>query len=144
MTTQWLDRLTGDWTYESRSVPDLPEHRRTGGERVSRRGVWTVIETDSDARFQLAFDPQAGRVVGDFVAWDHPSLWTYEGGIEGDRMTLASRGPRLDGAPGEADYQDVWDVVSRDERVLTGRVRDDDGQWRDFMVTRYRRGGEAG
>ncbi len=139
MTTQWLDRLTGDWTYESRGIPDLAEHRRTGAETVGRRGAWTVIEADSGARFQLAFDPEGDRVVGDFVAWDHPALWIYDGRIEGDRMTLSSRGPRMDGEPGETDYEDVWEIVSEDARTLTGRVRGDDGAWRDFMITRYQR-----
>lgn len=139
--TNWLDRLIGDWTYEGGGGADLREHRRTGVETVSRRGAWIIIETDSEARFQLAMDPETGRVVGDFVSWDHPSLWTYDGGIQGDRMTLASRGPRMDGGAGEADYQDIWDIVSDDQRTLTGRVRGDDGVWRDFMVTRYRRKG---
>lgn len=138
MSDAFMDRLVGEWTYEGRSIPDTGEVP-TGIETVTKRGVWLVIESDDDARFQLAFDAETGRVTGDFVNWNHASLWTYDGAAEGDRMVLKSRGPRFDGMEGETDYEDVWEILTPDERVLTGRVLGDDGQWRDFNETRYRR-----
>ncbi len=138
MTDAFLERLTGDWTYEAHTLPDDGQ-RRTGVETVSRRGLWTVIESDDDARFQLAFDPATGRVAGDFVNWTHPSLWTCDGVIDGDRMVLASRGPTMDETGGETDYEDIWEVQSSDERTLTGRLKQADGSWRDFTRTVYRR-----
>ena len=39
------------------------------------------------------------------------------------------------------DYEDVMEIISPDERVLTGRMKGKDGSWRDFAVTRYRRKG---
>lgn len=139
--SDWLDRLTGDWTYEGDSVPADPERHSTGSERVFRRGAWVVIESGDDARFQLALDPDTGRVTGDFVSWSWPTLWTYEGAVEDNRLVLSSRGPRFDGRPGEADYQDVWEIVSDAERLMTSRLKGDDGVWRDFNITRYRRKG---
>ncbi len=137
--SDWLDRLVGEWTYEADSIPSDPERQSTGAETVTRRGAWIVIESDDHARFQLALDKETGRVTGDFISWEYAGLWVYDGAPDGDRMTLASRGPRMDGAPGETDYEDTWEIVSEDERITTGRFRDDDGQWRDFTVTRYRR-----
>lgn len=137
--TDWLDRLVGEWTYEASSVPAGSGPPSTGVETVVRRGRWIVIESDDHARFQLALDPDSGRVAGDFISWEHPSLWVYDGAPDGDRMVLASRGPRFDGQPGETDYEDVWEILSEDERVTRGRVKGDDGQWSDFNITRYRR-----
>lgn len=140
MAETWLDQLVGEWTYESRGVPDEPEQRRTGSETVTRRGVWVVIESDDESRFQLAIDPETGKATGDFVHWAHPTLWTYEGGVEGNgRLHLKSRGPSFDVEGEVCDYDDVFEIISPDERRLTGRLIGADGQWRDFMITDYRR-----
>lgn len=139
--TDWLDRLVGEWSYEADSIPSDPKHQSTGSETVARRGAWIVIESDDHARFQLASDPESGRVTGDFINWNHPGLWAYDGAPEGDRLVLNSRGPRMDGGQGETDYQDVWTLVSENERTTTGRFRDEAGEWRDFNITRYRRKG---
>lgn len=138
MSDEFLDRLVGDWTYEGHSLPDDGQRHR-GAERVTRRDRWVVIEADDHARFQLTFDPDTGRVVGDFVSWKWSHLWTYDGSAAGDRMTLASRGPAMDADRMPTDYEDVWQIVSPDERLTTARVRGPDGRWRDFNVTRYRR-----
>lgn len=137
MSDDFLDRLLGDWTYEAHSLPDDGE-RRTGTETVVRRERWIVIESDDSARFQLAFDPETGRVAGDFINWKWPGLWTYDGATESDRMVLASHGVDPDVPGTTADYQDIWEFVSPDERTLTGRILRD-GVWSDFNITRYRR-----
>lgn len=145
MSGNWLDQLIGEWTFESQSVPDEPDHRRRGIETVTRRGVWVVIESvvtgsGEDCRFQLALDPATGKVTGDFVHWAHPTLWTCDGAVEADgKLHLESRGPGFDVEGGESDYDDVFEVVSPDERRMTGRLAGPDGQWRDFMITTYRR-----
>lgn len=139
MSTDWLDQLVGEWTYEASSVPDQPDQRRTGEETVTRHGAWIVIEGDG-YRFQLAFNAETGRVVGDFVHWEHPHLWPYDGAVEADgKLHLPSRGPTFDDSGGETDYDDVFEILSVDTRRTTGRFRDPDGQWRDFTVTDYRR-----
>lgn len=101
--------------------------------------MWLVIESDDGVRFQLGFDLETGRVSGDFISWEDPTLWTYDGALEGDRLVLNSRGPRMDGTDGVTDYQDIWEFLSDDERRLTGRVLGNDGHWRDFTTTVYRR-----
>jgi len=138
MSPRFLDALVGDWIYEGRSLPDN-DHIRKGVETVTRRGAWLVIESDDGARFQLGFNPDTGRVVGDFISWDDPTLWPYDGALEDGRLVLNSRGPRMDGTDDQTDYQDIWEILSPDERRLTGRMLDRDGQWRDFTITDYRR-----
>ncbi len=135
----FLDRLIGEWTFEGRSVPDDPQQRRSGIETVARRGAWTVIEGDDGARSQLAYDPDAGKFVGDFIHWEHPQLWTYDGAIEDGRLHLRSVGPSYDVEGQQAEYDDIFEVLSPDERRVTGRLKGEDGAWRDFTVTEYRR-----
>ncbi|HVL43128.1 MAG TPA: DUF1579 family protein [Brevundimonas sp.] len=139
MNTDWLDQLVGEWTFEGRSVPDNPARRRTGAETVTRRGAWIVIESSDGVRFQLALDPATGRATGDFVSWEEPHLWTYDGAVEDGRLHMRSRGPSFDVEGEETDYDDVFEILSPDERRLTGRLVGQDGQWRDFTVTDYRR-----
>lgn len=59
--------------------------------------------------------------------------------MKGPRLHLRSRGPSLDGDGEDTDYEDVFELLSPDERRLTGRLLDEDGQWRDFMVTTFHR-----
>lgn len=139
MAADYFDRLVGVWTFEGRSVPDNGEPPRTGDETVTRRGAWAVIESTDGVRFQLTLNQTTGRVTGDFVHWEDATLWTYDGSIEGDVMILASRGPSFDVEGQTTDYEDVWTILSPDERLLTGRLKGADGQWRDFTQTRYRR-----
>lgn len=138
--TDWLDQLVGEWTYEGHSVPDDPAQIRTGSETVTRRGAWVIID-GGDYRFQLAVDPETGRVVGDFVHWDYPRFWPYDGVIEDGVLHLGSRGPKFDGSEGETDYDDIFEVVSPDERRTIGRYVGADGQWVEFCTTTYRRKG---
>jgi hypothetical protein len=106
---------------------------------VIRQDAWIVIEGEG-YRFQLANDPATGRVTGDFVHWEHPQLWTYDGAVEEDgALHLYSRGPDMTGRGVETDYVDVFEIVSPDERRSIGRVRAADGSWQDFSRTTYRR-----
>lgn len=146
---RWLQALEGDWTWESDSVPSDPKCRWSGTERVSRYGdVWTVFDGEGEmggkrhaSRITLGFDPDKDRFVGSYISSMMASFWPYEGTLDPDGRTLRlrSRGPRFDGQPGEALYEDVIEVVSPDERRLRGTVQGDDGAWTDFMLTTYRR-----
>ena len=139
--TDWLDQMVGEWTFEGRSVPNDPEQIRTGVERVTRQGAWIVIDGEG-YRFQLATEPDTGRVTGDFVHWEYPQLWTYEGSVAADgRLHLHSHGPDMQGQGSETEYDDVFEIVSPDERRSVGRVRASDGAWQDFSRTTYRRKG---
>ena len=137
--TDWLDQVVGEWTFEGRSVPDDSAQVRTGFERVTRQGAWIVIDGEG-YRFQLATDTATGRVTGDFVHWEYPQLWTYDGAVEADgRLHLLSRGPDMKGQGSETEYDDIFEIVSADERRSIGRVMAADGAWQDFSRTTYRR-----
>jgi hypothetical protein len=66
-------------------------------------------------------------------------LWVYEGRLEGNQLVLESEGPDMTGAGGMARYRDVVELVSDDERTLTGNVQGADGSWTPMMTARYRR-----
>jgi hypothetical protein len=146
---RWLQALEGEWTWDSVSVPDDPKCRWSGSETVSRYGdAWVVFDSEGDgdgaahrSRITLGFDPDRDRFVGCFISTMMPSFWPYEGRLDPDGRTLRlrSRGARLDGRPGDADYEDVIELVSPDERRLRGTMMNDDGTWTEFMVTTYRR-----
>lgn len=135
----WLAEMVGEWTYDGRAVPDDPNRRQTGTETVRSEGCWILIGSDDGARIRLAFDPDAGRVVGDFIQLNHPTMWAYEGAFEDGRLRLASRGPSYDVEGEIADYEDVFETLSPDRRRMTGRIKGKDGTWRDFTLTEYRR-----
>lgn len=135
----WLARLAGDWTYVGRPVPDDPARHRTGSERVWIEGCWTMFKSDDEAHMRLAYDPDAGRVVGDFISLGYPTVWAYDGAFEDGRLRLTSRGPSYDVEGELADYEDVFEFLSPDLRRLTGRIKGKDGAWHDFTVTEYRR-----
>ena len=49
----------------------------------------------------------------------------------------------MEGKGGDTEYDDVFEIVSPDERRSVGRVKDAAGTWRVFSRTTYRRLGAA-
>lgn len=147
---RWLARLAGEWTFEARMIPDEPQHRASGTETVRMLGeAWMLAEAsgamaggcDTGSLMTIGFDPESGRFTGTFVASMMTSLWLYDGALDesGRSLRLRSEGPRFDGRPGKALYEDEIEIVADDERRLSARVREDDGSWTLFMTTTYRR-----
>lgn len=146
---RWLERLVGDWAFESDCVmgPDQPPMTSRGVETVrSLGGLWTIGEAEMEMPeggggrtiMTLGFDPQAGRFVGTFVASMMTHLWSYDGALDGDTLTLEAQGPSFFGT-GTARYQDILQIVDDDHRTLTSRCLGEDGAWVEFMTARYRR-----
>ena len=149
---RWLQRLVGDWTFESEMSmgPGQPPMTCGGSETVrSLGGLWTlgegITETPEGGASRLVmtlgYDPQAGRFVGTFIASCMTYLWIYSGSLDEARriLTLDAEGPSLAADGTMAPYQDIIEFVSDDERTLRSRVRMPDGQWMQFMTARYRR-----
>lgn len=147
---RWLARLAGEWTYDGRMIPDEPQYRASGTETVRMLGeVWMLAEAsgtmaggrETASLMTIGFDPESGRFTGTFMASLMTSLWLYDGALDegGKSLRLRSEGPRFDGQPGTALYEDEIEIVSGDERRLNARVREDDGSWTLFMTTDYRR-----
>lgn len=68
-------------------------------------------------------------------------MWLYEGTLDasGKVLTLDTEGPGMSGGGRMMKYQDVIQIIDDNHRVLTSRVRGDDGQWTQFMTAHYRR-----
>jgi hypothetical protein len=151
----WLQKLVGEWTYESGCDmgPDQPS-TFAGRETVrSVGGLWVVCESQVEVPgggtgtnvMTLGYDPAKGRFVGTFISSMMTHLWVYDGELDaaGKVLTLDAEGPSFtpDGTPGggTAKYKDAIELVSDDHRVLTSRMLTPDGAWVQFMTATYRR-----
>jgi hypothetical protein len=149
---QWLQQLVGDWKYESECImgPDQPPMKSEGKESVrSLGGLWTLGELQSEMPdgslgtmiMTLGYDPAKKRFVGTFVGSMMTHLWIYDGHLDasGKMLTLNAEGPSFAGDGKLAKYQDIIEVKSANERVLSSQVLGDDGKWTRFMTATYRR-----
>lgn len=147
---RWLQRLAGEWRYESEGEagPGEPPYRETGTETVrDLGGVWVLLEGRSDAdataatQMTLGYDPDKGRFVGTFVGSMMTTLWIYEGELDagGTVLSLRSEGPSFTEEGKTAEYLDTVELRGEDERVMTSRCRTADGGWHAFMTSTYRR-----
>jgi hypothetical protein len=149
---QWLEKLVGEWTYETEAMmsPDQPPERATGTESVrSIGGLWVVAEGQGEMPcggaatmiITLGYDPQKQRYVGTWVGSMMTYLWLYDGELDAAKniLTLNSDGPAMTGDEKMAKYRDVIEFKSDNHRVMTSHVLGDDGQWHQFMTVNYRR-----
>ena len=149
---QWLQKLVGEWTYESEASmgPDKPTEKFAGTESVrSLGGVWILCEGrgempdggSASSIMTLGFDPQKNRYVGTFIASMMTNLWVYEGQLDsgGKVLTLDTEGPSFSEDGKMAKYKDVIEIKSDDHRMLTSNVLGEDGKWHEFMTAHYRR-----
>jgi Protein of unknown function (DUF1579) len=149
---QWLERLVGEWTYESEAItePGKSPEKYGGKESVrSLGGVWMLCEGRGEMPgggtattiMTLGYDPVKKRYVGTFIGSMMTHLWLYEGGLdpEGKALTLDTEGPSFTAEGKMAKYKDVIELKSNDHRVLTSNFLGDDGEWHEFMKANYRR-----
>ena len=150
----WLRRLVGEWRYEMAAIDGVEQPAGTmGGDETVRvlGDVWVLAEgrgqmpegTPSQTLMTLGYDPTQKLFVGTWIGSMMSHLWHYRRGTldaEQRVLTLEAEGPSFDGTPGKmANYRDVIELVSDDERLLHGNVQRPDGSWSRFMTARYRR-----
>jgi len=148
----WLQKLVGEWTYESESEmgPDAPTVRCTGSESVrTLGGLWTLGEGQFEGPgggldttlMTLRYDPEKKRFVGTFIGSMMTYLWLYDGELDESEkiLTLNAEGPDFTQPGKTAKYKDVIEFKSDDHRVLTSQALGADGQWHQFMKANYRR-----
>lgn len=148
----WLERLVGEWTYETEAVaePGKPPERCGGTESVrSLGGLWILAEGRGEMPggapalmlMTLGYDPQRKRFVGTWIGSMMTHLWVYDGALDaaGRVLSLESDGPSMAGDGKMARFRDAIELTSDDHRVLTSSVLGEDGAWRQFMTATYRR-----
>ena len=148
---EWLQALIGTWEFETSwpTTPGQPDGHARGREVVRAVGdLWVVGEASTqmpgDAVEQtmitLGYDPKRNHFVGTFIGSMMTHLWVYEGTLDDSRrvLTLRTTGPDMSGK-GDAAYRDIIEVVSADERIMTGNAQQPDGSWQQIMEMRYRR-----
>ncbi|MGH8521937.1 MAG: DUF1579 domain-containing protein [Gammaproteobacteria bacterium] len=149
---QWLQKLVGEWTFESdcHMGPGKPPEKFQGTESVrSLGGLWIMAEGQGEmpggsamtTMMTLGYDPQRKRYVGTFVASMMTHLWVYDGALDAAErvLTLDTEGPDMAAEGKMAKYKDAIEWKSDDHRVLTSHMLGDDGKWHDFMTANYRR-----
>ena len=148
---QWLQKLVGEWTFETECVmgPDQPPSKHMGTESVrSLGGLWVLCEGRGEMPgcgtattiMTLGYDPQSKPFVGTFTASMMTHLWIYNGSLDAAEkvLTLDTEGPNFtDGMM--TKYQDIIDFLSDDHRTLSSLTLGKDGQWHPFMKAHYRR-----
>lgn len=156
---QWLQKLVGEWTYETEALmgAEKPPETSTGTESVrclghsasysSPNGLWVLAEGQGEmpgcgaatTLMTLGYDPQKQRFVGTWIGSMMTHLWIYHGELNAAEsvLTLNSEGPSMSGEGKMAKYRDVIEFKSNDHRVLTSHMLNDDGQWYRFMTANY-------
>jgi hypothetical protein len=147
---RWLQRLIGEWRYESagEAGPGEPPVHDEGTESVrALGGVWVVCEAKSNADdgtasiMTVGYDPGRKRFVGTFIGSMMTFLWLYEGELDaaGTTLVLESEGPSFAEEGKTAKYRDTMEMRTDDHRIFTSSYLADDGSWHAFMTTHYRR-----
>jgi hypothetical protein len=149
---QWLQQLVGEWTWDNECImgPDQPPMKSSGTDSVrSLGGLWVISDWDSEMPdggkahciMTLGFDPAKQRFVGTFIGSMMTYLWNYDGSLDEANkvLTLNAEGPNFAGDGKMAQYQDIIEIKSANERTLSSQVLGEDGKWTRFMTATYRR-----
>jgi hypothetical protein len=147
---QWLQRLVGEWTYESEAVmePGKPTTKSTWTESVRALGdLWIVCEGRGDMPdgcagttiMTLGYDPVKQRFVGTFIGSMMTHLWVYEGELDstGRRLVLNTEGPSMLAEGKTVKYRDIIEMAGDGRRMLSSSALGDDGEWHNFMTANY-------
>jgi len=151
---RWLEKLLGEWTYETEAVmePGKPPVKASGTESVRSLGsAWVLCEgrgempdgNTATTVMTLGYDPKKGRYVGTYIGSMMAFLWVYDGGLDPSSkvLTLDTEGPGFSGDGKLAKYKDIVEIKDDDHRVLRSEYLGDDGEWHSFMTMTYRRVG---
>jgi hypothetical protein len=148
-----LQRLVGEWTFESdMDMGDGQPPMHTSGTHVVRSigGFWVIVEgheqqSDGDDHHMIityGYDPDRGRYVGSFISSMGSRMWVYDGEMDaqGKMLSLYADGPDWSGDASKlVPYRDA--VLFNDDGswTMTSAVKEDSGNWRQFMEMRCRR-----
>ena len=149
---EWLQKLVGEWTYESDgpTTPGQPPAKCTGTESVrSIGGLWVVAEGRGEMPgggaatmiLTLGYDRLKKRYVGTWIGSMMDHLWVYEGAVDvtGNKLTLHTEGPNMVVEGKTAKYKDVIEFKSAYHRVFTSHMLGEDWKWQTMMTVDFHR-----
>jgi hypothetical protein len=149
---QWLQKLVGEWRYESDTPTEAvqPPAKCTGAESVrSIGGLWVLVEGRGEMPgggaatmiLTLGYDRLKKRYVGTWIGSMMDHLWVYEGAVDvtGNKLTLHTEGPNMTAEGKTAKYKEVIEFKSDNHRVFTSHMLGEDGKWRTLMTVNFRR-----
>lgn len=148
----WLQQLLGEWTYTFRTAEDSdhPGATATGTETVRAiSGAFVAVEntgaseqdgSESRSVTLIGYEAEAGRFTGAVASTAVASLFVYAGGLsdDGQALLLETVGPAMTEGQTMDRYRDVIRIVDADRRFTAAEVWQD-GAWKEFMRTEYRR-----
>jgi len=147
-TTAFLERLTGDWSYDSEAMidPTEPWAQGTGESSGRMLGQWIVFEgrdTTSPAHpmthmLRIGYDAHERRIVASWVDSVQTMRWSYSGTLEGDVLTLEAVGPNPADRSKSFRYRHVITITGPDAHTGASAVRMK-GEWVEFARYHYTR-----
>lgn len=148
----WLQQFVGSWQIESECSmgPGEPPSQLSSTEVVrSLGGMWVVGESHGAAPdgtlvtnlISLGYDSAKSAYVGTFISSCMDMVWNYEGSLDDAQrvLTLNTTGPDFFLSQGTAKYQDIFTIIDADTRQMTSQYQDADGNWHQFLTSRYTR-----
>lgn len=147
---QWLQQLAGDWESEVQMfIPGQDPVTSRGTEHVRKvGGFWIQAENHGDfmgepflGLLTLGYDADKQQYVGTWVDSMNDYLWTYEGRLDEAKkvLTLEAEGP-CPMKPGElSQFREVLEIKSKDHKIFSSSIKEDDGKWITMMTINYRR-----
>lgn len=143
----WLGQLIGEWDVTAVAEMGPGMDPMTFENRTSARwigGLWVLLESrteDFTALMTLGYDASRGGYTGTWVDSMTPALWVYSGRLEedGKALVLEAEGPNPQNPSQRMQGRDTLRVLGPDHVQLTSAMKDDAGNWNQFMTADYHR-----
>lgn len=137
---RWLKQLVGEWKVVTDDGEGTESISSIGENWILGTAIWKGGEMgDMESVVTLGYDDAKGKFVGSWAGTMLNMLWIYEGYVEGNRLVLECEGPNFDGTPGISKYRDIQIIDDENHRRLVAETQDKDGNWNQFMETKYER-----
>jgi len=148
---EWLKQFVGEWESEFEAIPQPGQAPVKGKSTDTVRGLggfWVVSEGKGEMMgmpflnvLTLGYDPDKKKYVGTWVDNMSSYLWSYVGTVDptGKILTLETEGP-CPYRPGKnSKFREVTEFKSKDHRVFTSSIQQDDGTWHTAVTVHSRR-----
>jgi hypothetical protein len=147
----WLEQLAGEWESDSQMFvePGQPPMTAKGGSTARMiGGFWLVEENKGEIMgmpytgiLTVGYDAEKKAYIGTWIDGMTGYLWTYNGSVDdgGKTLTLNTKGP-CPKKPGTlSNFKEVLELKSKDHKVFTSSMQEDDGSWTKMVQINYQR-----